>query len=197
MEGRAPPIKSRMPRRICETIVSGEVNRPTPTTGRLVNCLTKLIMGSWLPSGVNREGAQSVGLESILTSKRSGTSASSVDDLMRLRGGMFARLAAQFFHADPQRHGAIVADGVLGHLDHLAHQTNPVFDRTAIFVGAAVVFGQQEFIAEIAHAGIHIDDVEPRLHARLARRLGLPAQQIPNVRGIHGPRAQIAHEADR
>ena len=114
-------------------------------------------------------------------------------DLMRLRGGMFARLAAQFFHADPQRHGALVADGVAGHLQHLTHQTNPIFDRTAVGVGAAVVFGQQEFIGQVAHAGIHIDDVEPRLHG--AARAGcLPAQQIPNVRGIHGPRAQISHE---
>src|SRR3984957_6196687 len=73
MEGLAPPIKSRMPRLTCETITSGEVNRPTPTTGRLVNCLTKSMIGSWLPSGENLEGAQSVGLESILTSQRSVT----------------------------------------------------------------------------------------------------------------------------
>ena len=62
---------------ICDTIVSGEVNRPTPTTGRDVSRLTKSITGSWLPSAENRDGAQSVGLESILTSQRSGKSASS------------------------------------------------------------------------------------------------------------------------
>ena len=50
IDGRAPPMKSRMPRRICETMVSGEVKRPTPTTGLLVSVLTKSITGSWLPS---------------------------------------------------------------------------------------------------------------------------------------------------
>ena len=33
IDGRAPPMRSRTPRRICDTIVSGEVKRPTPTTG--------------------------------------------------------------------------------------------------------------------------------------------------------------------
>src|SRR5271170_4804978 len=71
IEGLAPPIKSSTPRRICETITSGEVKRATPTTGLAVNCLTKLTIGSWLPSGEKREGAQSVGLESIFTSHKS------------------------------------------------------------------------------------------------------------------------------
>ena len=71
---RAPPIKSSTPRRICETIVSGEVKRPTPTTGRSVTVLTKSMIGSWAPSGRKREAPQSWGLESILTSHKSGTS---------------------------------------------------------------------------------------------------------------------------
>ena len=41
MEGRAAPIKSRTPRRICDTMASGEVNRPTPTTGLVVTVFTK------------------------------------------------------------------------------------------------------------------------------------------------------------
>ena len=36
MEGRAAPMRSSTPRRICDTIASGEVNRPTPTTGFVV-----------------------------------------------------------------------------------------------------------------------------------------------------------------
>ena len=39
IEGRAAPIRSRMPRRTCDTIVSGEVKRPTPTTGFVVSFL--------------------------------------------------------------------------------------------------------------------------------------------------------------
>ena len=45
MAGRAP-IKSSTPRRICDTMASGEVNRPTPTTGLVVSRLTKSMIGS-------------------------------------------------------------------------------------------------------------------------------------------------------
>ena len=74
MPALAPPMRSRMPRLICDVMVSGEVKRPTPTTGLSVICLTKSIMLSCEPSGLKREALQSVGLESILTSQRSGAS---------------------------------------------------------------------------------------------------------------------------
>ena len=76
MLARAPPIRSSTPRRTCETMVSGDVKRPTPTTGRSVMRFTKSMTGSWAPSGLKRDAPQSVGLESILTSHRSGTSES-------------------------------------------------------------------------------------------------------------------------
>ncbi len=41
MEGRAAPMKSRTPRFTWSTIVSGEVKRPTPTTGLVVSFFTK------------------------------------------------------------------------------------------------------------------------------------------------------------
>ena len=41
IEGRAAPMKSCTPRLICATMVSGEVNRPTETTGLLVRLFTK------------------------------------------------------------------------------------------------------------------------------------------------------------
>ncbi len=59
IEGRAAPMKSSTPRLIWPTIVSGEVKRPTPTTGLSVTVLRKAITGSWLPSAVERDGAQS------------------------------------------------------------------------------------------------------------------------------------------
>ena len=46
IDGRAAPMKSSTPRRIWLTIVSGEVKRPTPTTGLLVICLTQCVNGS-------------------------------------------------------------------------------------------------------------------------------------------------------
>ena len=39
IEGLAQPITSTMPRLTCDTIVSGEVNRPVPITGLVVTCL--------------------------------------------------------------------------------------------------------------------------------------------------------------
>src|SRR5262245_51505447 len=40
IEGLAAPIKSITPRLMAETIESGDVYRPTPTTGFVVNCFT-------------------------------------------------------------------------------------------------------------------------------------------------------------
>ena len=39
IDGRAAPIRSSVPLVIIRTIVSGDVNQPTPTTGLLVSCL--------------------------------------------------------------------------------------------------------------------------------------------------------------
>ena len=39
IDGRAAPIKSKLPDLICFTIKSGEVNLPTPTTGLSVSDL--------------------------------------------------------------------------------------------------------------------------------------------------------------
>ena len=38
MEGRAAPMRSSTPRLTCDTMASGDVNRPTPTTGFEVIC---------------------------------------------------------------------------------------------------------------------------------------------------------------
>ena len=40
IDGRAAPMRSRMPLFTWRTMVSGEVNRPTPTTGLLVSCFS-------------------------------------------------------------------------------------------------------------------------------------------------------------
>ena len=57
IDGRAAPMKSRMPLRICRTIVSGDVNLPTLTTGLLVMRLTYAIRSSSEASLANREVA--------------------------------------------------------------------------------------------------------------------------------------------
>ena len=47
-----------------------------------------------------------------------------------------------------------------------------------------VVLGEQKFIGQVAHAGIHVDDVETCLHgAPCTGRL--PTQQILDVGFVH------------
>ena len=46
MEGRAAPIRSRSPFWIWRTMASGEVKRPTPTTGFVVRALSPAMKGS-------------------------------------------------------------------------------------------------------------------------------------------------------
>src|SRR6185437_1864882 len=60
IDGRAQPIMSSTPRLICDTMVSGEVKRPTPTTGLLVVFFTKSMNGSRAPSAAKREGTESL-----------------------------------------------------------------------------------------------------------------------------------------
>ncbi len=96
-----------------------------------------------------------------------------------------ARPAAQLFHADSQRDGAFVADRIARHLQHLAHQAHSILDRAAVGVGTPVVFGQQELIGQVAHAGVDVDDVESGLHGA-PRAGGLPAKQILDVVAVHG-----------
>ncbi len=158
-------------------MTSGEVNRPTPTTGLSVNCLTKSTMGSWLPSGAKRDGAQSVGLESIFTSQRSVDADSRATTSCASDGAVVPGLAAQFLQADAQCHRASVAHGLAGDIEQFAHQPHAVLDAAAVGVGAVVVFGQQEFVGQVAHARIDVNDVETRLHGA-ARARRLPPQQI-------------------
>ena len=103
------PIRSSTPRRICPTMVSGEVKRPTPTTGLVVIFFTNSMIGSWLPSGAKRDGAQSVGEESSFTSQRSGSSASRPTTSCASDGRDRARSGAQLLEADAQRHRALAA----------------------------------------------------------------------------------------
>ena len=74
IDGRAAPIRSSIPLLICRTISSGEVKRPTPTTGLDVSGLTKLFRGSCAPCSLNRAEAVSTVQLADFTSHRSGSS---------------------------------------------------------------------------------------------------------------------------
>ena len=77
IDGRAAPMKSRIPSFTWRTIRSGEVNRPTPTTGLLVSCFSPVTYFSCSPSAPNREVAESASQVPMTKSHRSGSSPSS------------------------------------------------------------------------------------------------------------------------
>ena len=53
IDALAEPIISSIPLLICEDMISGEVNHPTPTTGFEVSFLTKPLYGSICPGSAN------------------------------------------------------------------------------------------------------------------------------------------------
>ncbi len=74
IEGRAAPIMSSTPSRIIRTIVSGEVKRPTPTTGFVVSCFSPRTYSSCAPSPAKREVIESKSHSPTMKSHRSGSS---------------------------------------------------------------------------------------------------------------------------
>ena len=71
IDGLAAPIMSRMPARTWRTMVSGEVNLPTPTTGLADSFFRPAISGSRSASAAKRDVAES---SSQLPRTRSHTS---------------------------------------------------------------------------------------------------------------------------
>ena len=74
IDGRAAPMKSSTPSRIIRTIVSGDVKRPTPTTGLVVSAFRPRTCCSWWPSSSNRAVAESSSQGPATKSHRSGSS---------------------------------------------------------------------------------------------------------------------------
>ncbi len=82
------------------------------------------------------------------------------NDFVRFGFGMGAGAAAQFLEADAQSDAAIGADRILHHLQRLPRQTATVRDAAAIGVRAFIEAGQQEFVQQVSHAGVDVDDIE-------------------------------------
>ena len=74
IEGRAAPMKSRMPSFTCRTISSAEVKRPTPTTGRGVSSRMPRTSSSCPASGTKREVPEQFSQVPCARSQRSGRS---------------------------------------------------------------------------------------------------------------------------
>ena len=74
IEGLAQPIKSSRPELSCRTMTSGEVKRPTPTTGLLVSDLIPLTRSCCAASGLKREVAEQSSHAPCARSHKSGSS---------------------------------------------------------------------------------------------------------------------------
>ena len=79
IDGRAAPIMSRTPSETMRTIVSGDVNRPTPTTGFDVSAFRPRTYCSWGASGAKREVEESFSQSPTTKSHRSGSSPTSAN----------------------------------------------------------------------------------------------------------------------
>ncbi|EKD59792.1 MAG: hypothetical protein ACD_54C01132G0004 [uncultured bacterium] len=74
IDGRAQPMKSSVPCRTIRAITSGLVNRPTPTTGRLVSSRMPFTRVSCAASSLNRLGPEQSSHVPCARSHRSGRS---------------------------------------------------------------------------------------------------------------------------
>ena len=115
---------------------------------------------------------------------------------LALRGD--AGRSVQLIDGEAHRHGAGVAHGLLGVLDHLAQQPHAVLQLAAILIGPPVVAGRQELEGQVIMPGIDIDDVETGA-LRPLRRVTLPAAEGADVREVHAARRgrQVVHGGDR
>ena len=106
---------------------------------------------------------------------------------------MFADFAAKFLETDAQRHRGATAGLVAGDLQHLAHEAHPVFKRAAVTVVTVVVFRQQELVAKVTHAGVHVENIEAGVECS-PRGQSLPVQHLVDVGPGHFFGSQLAHE---
>ena len=175
MEGRAAPMKSRMPRLIWETMLSGEVKRPTPTTGLEVSRLTKAVKGSCEPSALKREVVESFDQRAEIDVPEIGQLGQQGHHVATLGVAGDSAIAQQFVGGEAHRDGAGIAHRLLRLLDDLAEQAHPVFEAAAIFVDPVVAPALQEMHRQRQIvAGVAVDDVETGLPGA-QRRLAMPA----------------------
>ena len=172
IEGRAAPMKSSMPRLICETMVSGEVKRPTPTTGLRRQLLDEGDEGLLVALLGEARGHEIVAPVADVDVPEVGQLGQHLDDRREPSPSQVMPSAPdQLVDREAHGDGAGVADRLLGVLDQLAQQAHAVLQAAAVFVGALVAAARRKCDGERAVvAGIDIDDVEAGAPARAAPR---------------------------
>ena len=107
---------------------------------------------------------------------------------------MVTGFGAQFLQADAQGHRGTAAGLIPGNLQHFPNEAGSVFETAAVAIGAPVIFRQQEFIAQVAHAGVDVDDIEAGIQGPPGRG-PLPVEDRVYVPAVHGLGPLLSHEA--
>ena len=153
-------------------MVSGEVKRPTPTTGFVVSALTKAITGV-LDAFARKSATLFESLPSApatFTSHRSGSSASSSISLARLAVRADA-LAGRAIHRPPcaAPRAQSLPTASARDLDHFAQSRTRFSIAPPYSSLRRLVRGERNWKRQIVMPGIDIDDVEAGALARAAR----------------------------
>ena len=140
IEGRAAPMKSRMPRLDLRHhgVGRGEAaDADHRLAGERLDEVDERLLAAFARRSAR--SAKSLSQALTLTSHRSGSSASMADDLARLGCAAMPAGPEQLVDGEAHAPRRSVADRLLGVLDHLAQQPHAVFQAAAIFVAALVV----------------------------------------------------------
>ena len=185
IDGRAAPMKSRMPCFTWRTIMSGEVKRPTPTTGFGVSCLMPRIRSSCAPSGLKREVPEQALPGAMGEIPEIGKLGMHGDEVAQLRIGE-ARGTRHLVERQAHRDGAGVAHLVARVRDQLLQQARAVLQRAAIFVGALIGARREEMLDDAeAMRAIEAEDVVARPLGAAVGQL-VPVAQVADVLLVHG-----------
>ena len=167
-------------------MASGEVKRPTPTTGLRGDGLDEADEFLLIALGGEARGARIVRPVAHVHVPEIRQLGQHLDHVPAFALGGDAVGAAQLVDREPDGHRAIRAHRLLGVLDQFAQQAGAILEAPAIVIAAMIVtplqkvHGQREAVG-----GVDVDDVESGA-AGAQRGLAMPAPEIADVRGAHG-----------
>ncbi len=188
MDGRALPMKSAMPRVISESVVSGEVNRPTLITGFFDQVLDKGNVGFLETLRTEPRGREIVHPVADIDVPKIGKVGKHFDDPAALIFPCYAVLADQFIGGEPQcdRHAA--TNGFQRIFKKFPQKPYAVFQAAPVFIRAAVATpGKKIHRHGDVVAAIETDQVEAGIPGT-EDGVAVPTSKLANIIEVHGTR---------
>ena len=188
IEGRAAPMKSRMPRLICDTMRVGRGEASDADHGLGGQPLDESREGLLRALWPKREVVESFDHGLTIDVPEIGQLGQHGHHIATLGVAGDSAIAQQFVDGEAHRDGAGIAHRLLRLLDDLAEQAHAVLEAAAIFIDAVVAPALQEMHRQRQIvAGVAVDDVETGLPGA-QRRLAMPAPIVADILLVHGPR---------